>query len=162
MKIECSMCKGVNDRPGQRHCAACHKAYMTEWRRERAVELNPVVEAVKRDRRIEKKYRVSPDDLEAMLAKQDSACAICITPFGDLPVDRYNVDHDHNTGHVRGLLCQRCNQALGMMEDDPVKLDRAAQYLRLRAVTPILASKPIVTMAAILARLGRPTAEAAE
>lgn len=162
MTLLCSTCKKPNDREGQRHCAECHKAYMVEWRREKAVELNPIVEAVKRDRRIEKKYRVSPADLEAMLNKQDDACAICTTPFGDLPVDRYNVDHDHNTGQVRGLLCQRCNQALGMMEDDPVKLDRAAQYLRLRAVTPILASKPIVTMAGILERLGRPTAEAAE
>lgn len=40
------------------------------------------------------------------------------------------VDHNHKTGKVRGLLCRRCNQALGKLEDDPALFEAAATYLR--------------------------------
>jgi hypothetical protein len=156
------MCKGPNDRPGQRHCSSCHKSYQAEWRKQKTLERNPVIEAVKRDRRIKEKYDLSPDGLEAMLMSQGYACEICATEFGDEPINCYCVDHDHATGYVRGLLCRRCNQALGMLEDEPRFFDRAAHYLRVRSAK-IEAPKPKVTMASILERLGEPeTREAAE
>jgi hypothetical protein len=58
-----------------------------------------------------------------MLAAQHGVCAICQT------AQAIHVDHDHRTGQIRGLLCLRCNAALGQLADDPLVLRRAARYL---------------------------------
>lgn len=148
----CSGCKGVNDRPGQRHCAECHRVYQAEWRGKKTAERHPIVEAVKRDRRIKNKYNLSPEENEALLRIQDYACAICVTKFGDEHMERPRVDHDHTTGHVRGLLCHKCNVAIGLMDDQPRFFDLAAQYLRSRSSAQIIPPKPKATMASILQR----------
>ena len=65
---------------------------------------------------------------DALLASQGGGCAICgyrVKPGGR----RLNVDHDHKTGVVRGLLCARCNRGLGWFSDDPQRLKAAAVYL---------------------------------
>lgn len=63
------------------------------------------------------------DEYRAMLVAQ-TACPIC-----EREVERFEVDHDHDTGAIRGLLCSRCNGALGQLCDDPVLLRRALAYL---------------------------------
>lgn len=148
----CSGCGGENDRSPQRHCAECHRLYMLEWRGEKAKERNVISDAVHRDRRIKKKYNLSPEGQEAMLQIQGFSCAICVTPFGEAPIDRPRVDHDHTTGHVRGLLCNKCNIAIGLLDDQPKFFDLAAQYLRSRSSAQTSPPKPKVTMASILQR----------
>ncbi len=59
-----------------------------------------------------------------MLAEQDGLCAIC----REAPADQ--VDHDHATKRVRGLLCFNCNGALGQFRDRPELMLRAVAYLR--------------------------------
>ena len=59
-----------------------------------------------------------------MYETQDGKCLVC----GGWD-ERLNVDHDHKTDTVRGLLCQRCNVGLGWFEDDPERLNRAIKYL---------------------------------
>ena len=66
---------------------------------------------------------MSVADLDAMLDAQDGVCAICQT------APAAHVDHDHETGKVRGMLCFRCNAALGQLGDDPLVVRRAARYL---------------------------------
>lgn len=61
-----------------------------------------------------------------MADAQDYRCAVC----GEPPTRRrLDVDHDHKTGAVRGLLCSDCNIALGKFRDDPDRLRAAADYL---------------------------------
>jgi hypothetical protein len=65
---------------------------------------------------------------------QDNSCAICKTKVEDIPhaTFKYNplvIDHDHETGTVRGLLCPTCNSMLGHAQDNPHILLEAAQYL---------------------------------
>lgn len=66
--------------------------------------------------------------------RQHGLCAICGQPetrrhrSGELY--QLAVDHDHETNHVRGLLCADCNQALGLMRDDVERLRAAANYLK--------------------------------
>ncbi len=62
-----------------------------------------------------------------MMAQQGRVCAICKQPCGHY--SRLSLDHDHISGRVRGLLCNNCNRAIGMLGDDPARLVRAAEYL---------------------------------
>jgi hypothetical protein len=72
-----------------------------------------------------KVYGISWADYEVMFERQGGACAICKRTGVTLCVD-----HCHLTGEVRGLLCSRCNCALGFCSDDPALLLAAAEYLQ--------------------------------
>jgi hypothetical protein len=81
-------------------------------------------------RRIERVYGITHAERDLLLARQGNRCAICRT---DTPRGRrkeWNIDHDHRTGAVRGLLCNSCNGAIGLLKDDPDIIVRAAEYLR--------------------------------
>lgn len=75
------------------------------------------------------KYGLTVADFDALLASQGGACAIC---QGDRngPGSRFHVDHNHTTNLVRGLLCSRCNTAIGLLQDSPHLAEKAAAYLR--------------------------------
>jgi hypothetical protein len=97
-----------------------------------------------------KKHGLTLEDFEVMLRAQDFCCAICrsntvgnkragkgakphladqwpsVAQEGDFT---WHVDHDHQTGRVRGLLCHHCNAGLGHFKDRPDLLDAAARYL---------------------------------
>lgn len=60
---------------------------------------------------------------ENLFRKQKGLCAIC----RKLPAE--HTDHDHASGKIRGLLCRRCNWAIGLMKDSPKRLIAAAKYL---------------------------------
>jgi hypothetical protein len=81
-------------------------------------------------------YDIALADYNAILEAQKHRCALCGEPFG---TDPPAVDHDHVTGVIRGILHQACNRGLGHFDDNPVKLDQAAHYLR-TARTPYNAS----------------------
>lgn len=76
----------------------------------------------------ENKYGISSPRYRELLAAQDGRCALCreLLIFGR---GRSAVDHDHKTGQIRGVLCGRCNTALGKFGDDPARLRRAAEYV---------------------------------
>jgi len=76
----------------------------------------------------EKKRLLSPEQFVAALEKQGGVCAICRKPPTQ---DRLLcIDHNHQTGRVRGLLCGSCNRAIGLLGDDLVQVLAAAEYLR--------------------------------
>jgi Recombination endonuclease VII len=73
------------------------------------------------------KHGLGSEDYEQMLVKQDNRCAICcLSPASVGPL---KIDHDHDNGAVRGLLCRSCNLGLGHFKDDPYLLDDARKYL---------------------------------
>jgi hypothetical protein len=73
------------------------------------------------------RYRLTPEELTKMKAEQAGRCRICDDE------KRLEIDHDHVDGHVRGLLCHRCNLRLAGFEDTSW-LKRALAYLGLEAV----------------------------
>lgn len=75
-----------------------------------------------------RKYGISLEQFDQMIAAQDGKCAICLTPFADL-ARRPDVDHNHITGALRGLLCNSCNTSLGGFGDSAERLRAAADYL---------------------------------
>ena len=72
------------------------------------------------------KYGITRAEFEARVNKQEGRCAICEAEKGD----KLRVDHDHETGEVRALLCANCNAGLGFLNDDPAQLRKAAKYLQ--------------------------------
>lgn len=81
-----------------------------------------------RNRILVKAYGITSEQYDDLLAAQWEVCAICAAPRSA----RYRlaVDHDHATGKVRGLLCERCNTALGRAEAVAGWIERAANYLK--------------------------------
>jgi hypothetical protein len=75
------------------------------------------------------RYGITPEQYEEMLGKQGGGCAVCGTRFPGGNSTNFHVDHCHKTGRVRGLLCRKCNHALGLVDDDPELLRALADYL---------------------------------
>jgi hypothetical protein len=70
-------------------------------------------------------YGVSPEQFDLLLKNQENLCAIC-----KIAIDHTShLDHCHNTGKVRGVLCPNCNKGLGLFSDDIHKLYSAIKYL---------------------------------
>jgi len=69
------------------------------------------------------RYGLTVEQREQMEIAQNGLCAICLNDR------KLSVDHDHKTGAVRGLLCQKCNAAIGFLEDSNDALQRAIEYL---------------------------------
>jgi hypothetical protein len=78
-----------------------------------------------------KPYGITAADYAALLLAQGGVCAICHQPAkgGRTSTARLHVDHDHGSGKVRGLLCNKCNLAIGHLSDQGL-LQAAADYLR--------------------------------
>lgn len=74
------------------------------------------------------RFTISRDEYEARLMRQGGACAVCGKHQRALK-HRLAVDHCHASMRVRGLLCHRCNTALGLLGDDPAVVRKAAKYL---------------------------------
>lgn len=85
-----------------------------------------------RAKRLQKNYGLSVAKYAEMLEQQDGVCAVCErgeTMLQKGRVQSLSVDHDHETGRVRGLLCHACNVALGMLREDPALMMRLALYI---------------------------------
>jgi Recombination endonuclease VII len=104
-------------------CRSCHAKYHRRRRTD---------ERVRRNDDYKTWYRITLDDYERMVAEQDGKCAICRCEpnHANKRHKRLVVDHDHETGRVRGLLCNKCNRALGIFKDSVAVLEKAISYLR--------------------------------
>lgn len=101
-------------------CKSCKNSYNKECRDKNGPE-------IMRNYHLKKKYGITQQDYTLMLEQQGNACLICLTP-AKTP-SHLHVDHNHDTGAVRGLLCPNCNVALGKFKDDPAVLAKAINYL---------------------------------
>jgi hypothetical protein len=96
----------------------------------------PEVKARERAGHLKRKFGITPEEYDAMLAAQGVGCAICRRP----PRDdiSLHVDHDHVTGAVRALLCFDCNAGVGKFRDDPTLLRAAGRYVLEHRLAAIL------------------------
>lgn len=72
------------------------------------------------------RYRMSTEDFNTLWRNQLGCCAICKLPLHE---KKYRIDHNHQTGVVRGLLCSSCNSAIGLLKDSIPNLVNAMRYL---------------------------------
>jgi len=100
------------------------------WRKNNAQRVNQNVMRL----HYPKLYGITLETYTEMLNAQGSVCAICQQPetsvHRDGKVYVLAVDHDHETGAVRGLLCKACNRGLADFRDDPKRLNAAMDYLK--------------------------------
>ena len=71
------------------------------------------------------KYGLTEAEVSEMFAAQNFACAVCFEQ-----IEKPHIDHCHTTGKVRGLLCGRCNRALGLFRENPTIVQAAVDYLK--------------------------------
>ena len=72
------------------------------------------------------RHGITPEEFWAIYEEQDGTCPVC-----DKAIDAEGsaIDHNHETGDVRGILCKNCNRALGLLGDNPETMARAQAYL---------------------------------
>ena len=107
-------------------CKACQRDQNRQWRQK-----NP---RKKRSHRL-RKYGLTVEHFESMVAAQGGRCAICGTATLGGGRRYLDIDHNHANGKIRGLLCNNCNIGLGCFKDSPDALRRAAEYVTLSAST---------------------------
>lgn len=76
--------------------------------------------------RIKKIYGITKDRFNEMHQKQDGKCDICKKNLKDKST---HIDHNHKSGKVRGLLCNKCNQAIGLMHESKSIIKNSLAYL---------------------------------
>lgn len=81
-----------------------------------------------------KKYGLTLKQYDEMFEKQSGNCIICGLP--EL-MRRLSVDHDHETGKIRALLCERCNLLLGRVESNPELVIKMLEYLEIQEITKL-------------------------
>jgi len=89
-------------------------------------------EELKKRRKIydlKNKYGLSITEFDDLLLSENNKCPICGQPLDLLNLKNICIDHNHLTGKVRGILCRKCNLAIGLLRDNPEYLRNAIKYL---------------------------------
>jgi len=114
-----------------RYCKECRRALTKEWRERNPGRHDGLKREWSRDNPAKvafynrkSRYGIIREQYDALVKAQGGRCAICRKPAEPL-----DIDHQHSTKLIRGLLCGRCNRGLGHFQDDPALLLAAAMYL---------------------------------
>ena len=114
-------CFGVDKKSKTGLKSRCKKCNIADsLRRHRKLRGTVHYEYVRREEKLRRKYGMSQSMYVELLSKQNGVCAICKQDC--MPRRNFDIDHCHKTGRIRGLLCRRCNLALGLFYDNPLNL----------------------------------------
>ena len=112
-----AFCRNKNSRDGRAtYCRSCHN--------DRNKESVQRLYGGHRHYRLRDRYGIGAAEVAALVDQQGGLCAVCRCK------PAIQVDHDHATGQVRGVLCDGCNGALGAFNEDEALILRATEYLR--------------------------------
>ena len=141
----CSKCKETKETAGfyknkatkdglHHECRECRLAFQRDpvniaAKKKWAKENEEQVKLTRKERYYKNTYGISREEYDNMRVEQNHCCYICGMHESDNHNKILYVDHDHDTGLVRKLLCSKCNHGLGLFNDSPWLLDKAAQYL---------------------------------
>jgi hypothetical protein len=115
------------------------RKYKAEWyeknkveitaRRKKFREANPIPLEKQREYNFRYQYGIGMDEYYTLLEQQNYVCLICNTKHGEKDKQRLHVDHCHETGKVRGLLCHNCNVVLGLSKENIDIFKKMISYL---------------------------------
>jgi len=142
MSLHGTISRYTNNRCRCEACKAAYRAYISARRprqnelaranyykhhaeRRKAANANAKPRRDERSRWLRRAYGLTEAEVEALFENQGRKCAICEVTESRI----WHLDHDHATGHIRGVLCIRCNCGIGYLRDDPELLRKAAAYL---------------------------------
>lgn len=112
------------------YCKVCRKEYgYLRYKKNINKERERYHSEEGRDLWLNRKYNITSSEYDIILKAQKNCCAICGKHISKLKI-RLCVDHDHNTGEIRGLLCGNCNKGLGFFDDSVALLVKATKYLK--------------------------------
>lgn len=114
----CPRCKSAERNPSHGWCTICRRDYTKQYKKD-----NPKSQA---GYALKHKYGLSVADKNRMILEQSFKCASCAIDF-DLH-KQIHVDHCHDTGAIRGILCSDCNISLGRMKENPERIRGLAVY----------------------------------
>lgn len=137
---KCPRCKRVLCRQSMFNhsrslCNDCENERQRQYQSKRlkngTSEYKAKVRSMNRKSCLKTRYGISYDKFKEMSQAQDNRCMICrrLPWESRINLKELCVDHDHETGKVRGLLCSQCNTALGLFSDSKEKLNAAVNYL---------------------------------
>jgi len=121
-RVECKSCGGTHDRNSQQLKRKSKSRQCPNYRAPNWSGLD------RWDAIIRRTYGITLDQYHEILKDQGGVCAICSKP-DEVEGRRMAIDHDHDTGEVRGLLCGNCNRGLGNFQDNIEMLEKAKNYL---------------------------------
>lgn len=127
----CKTCVKAKDRAWYKANPDSTRSYYSKNKNKinsRHKEYNKTYNQRRRELNLKRKYSIDIEIYDQMFQSQGGVCAICSNH--QVPKNRsLSVDHDHLTGEIRGLLCTRCNTAIGLMRDSSDFLEKAMEYL---------------------------------
>lgn len=104
-------------------CKECRAILVAEY------EKSPRCRMTRKEYYYYKNYNLTYEDVKLFKQQRNYQCEICYIFEKDLTTRKLHIDHDHNTGKVRGLLCDNCNKSLGLLKDSTEILQNAIKYL---------------------------------
>ena len=117
-------------------CKECMQAYYNKRYSENPDKIRAIQKkyydnnpTAKRNTMLKYYYKLSREEYDILLMKQNNSCGICKTHINDLNRD-FDVDHSHETNKIRGLLCPKCNKGMGLFNDDVKLLENCLKYLK--------------------------------
>jgi hypothetical protein len=113
---------------------APQKFKANEWQKQYQANCPEEARRRRKDRTLQREYDITLNEYEILWNIQGGNCAICKKPETEVnqrigKPKQLSVDHDHKTGKIRGLLCKRCNQGLGLFQENSGFLLNAYSYL---------------------------------
>lgn len=122
-KNRCKDCVNIKRKEWELKNPDRRREYKREWQRK------PEQVEKRKIKHRERAYKLSETDYQTMLGEQGHLCKLCENPL----IKGYNtihIDHCHETGRVRGILCQPCNQGIGFLRHDEEILRKAIVYVK--------------------------------
>jgi hypothetical protein len=107
------------------YCKSCAPTY---WKN-RWLKNKETIARQNRNSRLKTTFGITPEDYEKLSQKQNNQCLICKKDYGNNKNKYLSIDHNHDTGEIRGLLCQKCNSAIGLLNEDIELVKRTLLYL---------------------------------